>query len=114
MSKQDIRRAQGLPGRVFQDHPWVPTPTPPPSGWPTARQVREATDEHGSSVSAFEETAAAVPKVKVTEKRMFKKPTETEETPYGMDAESIASSSAFAKHSRGWSEHGAKYDPYSH
>jgi hypothetical protein len=114
LATKKIRVAQGLPARQFQEHPWVPTPTPPPSGWPTDGQVAEAVDQHGSTESAYEKTAAAVPKVKVTEKRMFKKPTETEETPYGMDAKSIASDSAFAKHSRGWREHGAKYDPYSH
>ena len=98
LSTYKIRGAQRLPGRVHQGHPWATTPTPPPSGWPTDGQVAEAVDQHGSTVSAYEETAAAVPKVKVTEKRMFKKPTETEKTRHGMSAKSIANDSAYATH----------------
>ena len=92
-SKKEIRSAQGLPGRLATDHVFAPTPTPtpPPAGWPTQREV----DEHG--VSAFDKAADAVPKVTVTQKKLFRKPTETTETQFGMSAKSMANDSAWER-----------------
>ena len=88
-TKIKIRRAQGLPGRVAQTHPCMPTPTPPPAGWPTQGEVTE------QGVSAFDKAADAVPKVTVTQKKLFRKPTETTETRFGMSAKSMMNSSAW-------------------